>query len=97
MKKKIISILLAGVIAASLSACGKEQEKPESSKQAEAATSTTLATTGTKSTYKIVKSTTTAVSTQPAEPDKIDTPATVGDATFSVSSNWTKTEDKNTV
>lgn len=97
MKKKIISILLAGAIAASLSACGKEQEKPESSKQAEAATSTTLATTGTKSTYKIVKSTTTAVSTQPAEPDKIDTPATVGDATFSVSSNWTKTEDKNTV
>lgn len=97
MKKKFISILLAGAIAASLSACGAEQEKPESSKQAETTTSTTLATTGTKSTYKIVKNTTTAVATQPAEPDKVDTTAAVGDATFSVSSNWTKTEDGNTV
>ena len=40
MKKKLISILLAGAVMASLSGCGAEQAKSESSKQTETATRT---------------------------------------------------------
>ena len=84
MKKKIISIFLAGAIAASLSACGTEQEKPESSKQTETATSMEetikKAEDSTQKSEEVtltVESTTAteAIAAQPQEPEFVDVTA----------------------
>lgn len=100
MKKKIISILLAGVIAASLSACGKEQEKPESSKQAEAATSTEetikKAEDYTQKSEKVtltVESTTAteSIATQPQEPEFVD--VTAEEMKLKIPATWVRSND----
>lgn len=100
MKKKIISILLAGVIAASLSACGKEQEKPESSKQTEAATSTEetikKAEDYTQKSEKVtltVESTTAteSIATQPQEPEFVD--VTAEEMKLKIPATWVRSND----
>lgn len=100
MKKKFISILLAGAIAASLSACGTEQEKPESSKQTEAATSTEetikKAEDSTQKSEKVtltVESTTAteSIATQPQEPEFVD--VTAEEMKLKIPATWVRSND----
>lgn len=100
MKKKIISILLAGAIAASLSACGTEQEKPESIKQTETATSTEETIKKTEdSTQKseevtlTVESTTAteSIATQPQEPEFVD--VTAEEMKLKIPATWVRSND----
>lgn len=100
MKKKLISILLAGAVMASLSGCGAEQAKSESSKQTETATKTEETTKETEYTAQKAEETTlktestTIVETttaQALEPELAD--ITAEEMKLKIPATWERSND----
>ena len=100
MKKKLISILLAGAVMASLSGCGAEQAKSESSKQTETATRTEETTKETEYTAQKAEETTlktestTIVETttaQALEPELAD--ITAEEMKLKIPATWERSND----